>query len=109
MDLSLRALKEALQIRQQIDELETRLLALFNQPGERKLATRGRKRTMSAAAKARISAAAKARWAKVRGEQSTVSGKAAKRRPGITAAGRRRLSEAMKARWAARKKNASGR
>ena len=103
MDLSLRTLKEALEIRQQIDELEKRLLALFTQSDERQSASGGHKRTMSAAGRARISAAAKARWAGARAKQSGTSGNPTTRKRGITSAGRKRLSELMKARWAARK------
>ena len=103
MNLSLAALKEALAIREQIDDLERRLAAIFNDPVESKQPTVRRQRTMSAAGRARISAAAKARWAKRGGKQPTSTGKPASAKGGITAAGRKRLSEAMKARWAARK------
>ena len=103
MDLSLRALKEALEIRQQIDELENRLIALFNPAPAPRAAIAGRPRRISAAGRARISAAAKARWAKARGTQATAPLNAGSRKRGITAVGRKRLSEMMKARWAAKK------
>jgi hypothetical protein len=104
MDLSLEALKEAVAIREQIDQLETRLAALLGgsaAPAMAATKTGGGKRTMSPEGRARISAAAKARWAARRGNQSSSS--AGSERRGISTAGRKRLSEMMKARWAAKK------
>ncbi len=109
MDLSLGALKEAVEIRQQIDDLEERLFALFNEPAQTQAATVARPRQMSAAAKARLSVAAKARWARARGEQPTTPQRPEGRQSGITSAGRKRLSEMMKARWAAKKRRSGGR
>jgi len=109
MDLSLRTLKEAVEIRQQIDDLEERLLTLFNQPAQPKTTMVARQRRMSAATKARISAAAKARRARARSEHATTAHSVANRKGGLTSAGRKRLSEMMKARWAARKAKRRGR
>lgn len=112
MDLSLNVLKEAVDIRQQIDQLERRLASLFGgtpAPSNPSTQPAKRRRGMSAAARARLSAAATARWAKARaGEQSSAS-KSSRPSRGITPAGRKRLSEAMKARWAARKQSAGAR
>jgi hypothetical protein len=101
MDLSLRTLKEAVEIRQQIEDLEERLLTLFNQPARPKTTMVARQRGMSAAAKARR--------ARARGEHATTVHSTANRKGGITSAGRKRLSEMMKARWAARKAKSRGR
>jgi hypothetical protein len=104
---TLEQLKEAVAIKEQIAELETKLAKLFGEtvsvPTAAESAAPVKKtRKMSAAGKARISAAAKARWAKARGEATNAP--APKKRGGISAAGRARISAAMKARWAARKK-----
>ena len=103
MDISLRALEEALGIRREIDRLEKRLAAIFGSalPSS---AGKGR-REMSAATRAKIAAAARARWAKRKAHQ-TVS-KPAKKKGGLTPVGRRKLSQLMKARWAARRKAAA--
>jgi hypothetical protein len=70
-NLSLQQLKQAIAIREKIEDLETQLGQLLG--GESRPATapgmkRGR-RKMSAAAKARISAAMKARWEKKTGKK----------------------------------------
>jgi hypothetical protein len=106
MDLSLEALKEAVAIREQIDQLETRLSNLLGGsavPAAPVTKTGGGKRAMSPEGRARISAAAKARWAARRGDQASSTTEPKAERRGISAAGRKRLSEMMKARWAARK------
>lgn len=97
MDLSLRALKDALEIRQQIDDLEKRLRALFDESPQSQPASAGLGSTKSAAAGTRSRA--------IKTEQSTTNRDTKSRKRGITAAGRKRLSEMMKARWAAKKKN----
>src|SRR5216684_7053223 len=104
MDISLRALEEALGIRREIDRLEKRLAAIFGNSALPSSAGKGR-REMSAATRAKIAAAARARWAKRKAHQ-TVS-KPAKKKGGLTPAGRRKLSQSMKARWAARRKAAA--
>jgi hypothetical protein len=104
MDLSLKALEEAVGIRRQIERLEKRLGALFA-TANANASTRKPRRRMSAAGRARIAAAQRARWAQRR---SSRDGSAAavpkKRKRGLTPAGRRKLSQMMKARWAARRK-----
>src|SRR5712692_10076424 len=101
MDISLKSLEEALNIRRQIGSLEKRLGALVGTSASTTSTRRG-KRRMSAQARAKIAAAMRARWAKRKGRTAHVS--TAKRNGGITAAGRKRLSQLMKARWAARRK-----
>jgi hypothetical protein len=100
MDISVKALQEAITIRRQIDGLEKRLASLLSGPGPaREPGTAGR--YFSPATKAKLSAAARARWAKMRG----TGGPARSKRKGqLTPAGRRKLSQLMKARWAARRK-----
>jgi len=106
MDISLKALEEAVSIRRQIQTLEKRLASLFG-GGKASRSTSGSgKRRVSAATRAKLKAAAKARWARQRGGKSATRSK--KKGSGLTAAGRRKLSQMMKARWAARRR-ASGR
>src|SRR5712692_4867318 len=106
MDLSLKSLREAVSLRQQIQTLENRLATIFGTGGARSRPSRrgGRRRSMSAATRAKLSAAAKARWAKRRGGSAVA--RKSRKRGGLTPEGRRKLSEAMKARWAARRKAA---
>jgi hypothetical protein len=99
MDISLKALQEAVSIRRQIDTLERRLssiLSLPHGPGP----GRGPRltRPMPGATRAKLAAAARARWAKKAGSKTTP----AKKKGGITPVGRKRLSQLMKARWATR-------
>lgn len=71
-------------------------------------ATRGGKRTFSAATKAKMAAAQKARWAKLKGKvpaPATVSAPKKKRK--MSAAGKAAIVAAQKARWA-KKKAATG-
>ena len=101
MDLSLRALEEAVSIRRQIDTLEKRLASILGTASSSSL-TREGPRKMSPQARAKIAAAMRARWAK---RKRTSFGKTA-RKGGLTPAGRKKLSQLMKARWAARRKTA---
>ncbi|HWX17496.1 MAG TPA: hypothetical protein VNY07_13000 [Chthoniobacterales bacterium] len=101
MDISLKSLEEALDIRRQIATLEKRLGSLLG-ASPSTTSTRRAKRRMSVQARAKIAAAMRARWAKRKGR--TAAATTAKRKGGITAAGRKRLSQLMKARWAARRK-----
>jgi hypothetical protein len=106
MSITLDTLKEAVQLKEQIAELEHRLARLLDgsAPGPK---SAGRKRGgMSEAGRARIAAAARARWAKVKGNKAAEAPAKKKKKGGITAAGRARLAAAMRARWAARKKGA---
>lgn len=102
-DLSVAQLKQAIDIREQIETLETQLAALFGRKaGRPSLKGVRRKHRMSAAGRARIAAAARARWAKYRG-----GAKKGRKKKRFTAAARAKLAAAAKARWA--KAKASGR
>lgn len=115
MSISIATLKEALHIKESIQQLEARLARILG--GESPTAEiasspapgkRGR-RKMSAAARAKISAAQKARWA----AQGAKGPKEAKSNPAKTAGtkrgrklspeGRARIVAALKARWARQK------
>jgi hypothetical protein len=82
MDISVKALEEAVSIRRQIDNLERRLSSILGPPTRAKLST-GRRATL----------------------KGTKKPAPAKKKGALTAAGRRKLSELMKARWAARRKS----
>ena len=107
MNLSLRSLEEAVAIRRQIEQLESRLAALFGSAPPSPSDTSTARRTMSAAARARIAAAQRARWVKQKGSlaaTAATSEQKPRRKGELTPAGRKKLSDLMKARWAARKK-----
>jgi hypothetical protein len=112
---SLAQLKRALQLAEQIAQLQSEMNSIF---GGRPLpsgvaasggqANRGGRRKMSATALANIRAAQKKRWANFKSKGGAARGKGpAKkaRKGGLTAAGRARLAAAMKARWAAARKS----
>lgn len=64
-------------------------------------ATRGGKRTFSAATKAKMRAAQKARWAKLKGKApASATASAPKKKRKMSAAGRAAIVAAAKARWA---------
>ena len=105
MDISVKALEEAVSIRRQIDNLERRLSSILGGAPARPAAaapTQAR-RYFSPSTRAKLSSAARARWAKLKGGTKPAP---AKKKGALTAAGRRKLSELMKARWAARRKSA---
>jgi hypothetical protein len=110
MDISVKALEEALSIRRQIDNLEKRLSSLMGGHGgrpptpgaaPRAASLTQARRYFSPSTRAKLSAAAKARWAKKRGATTAAP---SRKKGQLTPAGRRRLSQLMKARWAARRK-----
>jgi hypothetical protein len=104
MDISVKALEEAVSIRRQIDSLEKRLSAILS--GERaRPAAGGGSRQVSAATRAKLAAATRARWARIKAGKKAAP---AKKKGGLTPAGRRKLSQLMKARWAARRRAAGG-
>jgi hypothetical protein len=105
MDISVKALQEAVSIRRQIDDLERRLSSILRGAPPRPAAPTQAGRYFSPATRAKLSAAARARWAKLRGGAGKQA--PARKKGALTPAGRRKLSELMKARWAARRK-ASG-
>jgi hypothetical protein len=104
MDISLKALQEAIAIRRQIETLEKRLSSILRVPSGG-AAPDGGPHRVSAATRAKLAAAARARWARIKAgkERSPF-----KKQGGLTPAGRKRLSQLMKARWAARTRSRSG-
>lgn len=101
LSLSTQQLRQAAEIKEQIEDLETQLARVLETTG----ATPGgpvlSRRKMSAAGRARMAAAAKARWAKARGEvPASVAGNGKRK---MSAVARARISRAAKARWAAAK------
>jgi Spy/CpxP family protein refolding chaperone len=104
MDISVKALEEAVSIRRQIDSLGKRLSAILSgSPAP----PSGGARQVSAATRAKLAAATRARWARIKAGKKTAALK--KKKGGLTPAGRRKLSQLMKARWAARRKAAGTR
>jgi hypothetical protein len=101
MDISLKDLQEAISIRQQIDNLQRRLVSLLRGAPQRPAGPTAPGRYFSPATRAKLAAAARARWAKRRGTGGAAPGR---RKGQLTPAGRRKLSQLMKARWAARRK-----
>jgi hypothetical protein len=97
-ELSVSQLKRAVQIKEQIEKLESELSSLLGSSSSRQAApTKG---GMSEATKAKLRAAAKARWAKVNSGKSAGSKAAAPKKSKMSAAARAKISAAAKARWA---------
>jgi len=116
MDISVKALEEAVSIRRQIDNLGRRLSSILGGaparptsparpagPARPTTSAKQAGRYFSPSTRAKLAAAAKARWARLKGGTKPAP---AKKKGALTAAGRRKLSELMKARWAARRKSA---
>lgn len=114
-ELSTAQLRQALQLREQIEALQQKLGELLGggkptaptAKAKKPVGRRGGKRQMSDEARAKIAAAQKARWAKTKAPAAPVAkagAKATKKKGGLTNEGRAKLAAAMKARWAARKK-----
>jgi len=104
MDISVKALEEAVSIRRQIDNLERRLSSILGGAPARPAVTASAQsaRYFSPSTRAKLSSAARARWARLKGGAKPAP---TKKKGALTAAGRRKLSELMKARWAARRKS----
>jgi hypothetical protein len=104
MDISVKALEEAVSIRRQIDNLERRLSSILGGAPARPTVTPSAQaaRYFSPSTRAKLSSAARARWARLKGGAKPAP---TKKKGALTAAGRRKLSELMKARWAARRKS----
>ncbi len=110
---TIEALKQALQIKEQIASLEARLSQILEgksitpsiAPAKAPV-KRGPKK-MSAEARGKIAAAQKARWAKTKAKAPVKAKPAPKKKGGLTPEGRAKIVAALKARWAARKQ-ASG-
>ena len=110
MDISVKALEEAVSIRRQIDNLERRLSSILGgAPARPTTAARPTAastqagRYFSPSTRAKLAAAARARWARLKGGTKPT---ATRKKGALTPAGRRKLSELMRARWAARRKTA---
>jgi hypothetical protein len=105
MDISVKALEEAVSIRRQIDNLERRLSSILGgapaRPARPTTAPAQSGRYFSPSTRAKLAAAARARWARLKGGTKPAP---ARKKGALTPAGRRKLSELMKARWAARRK-----
>jgi hypothetical protein len=102
MDISVKALEEAVSIRRQIDNLERRLSSILGgAPARPTTAPTQTRRYFSPSTRAKLAAAAKARWARLKGGTKPAP---TRKKGALTPAGRRKLSELMKARWAARRK-----
>ena len=102
-------LKQAVQLREQIETAQQKLDALLGAPAsavtpKRKLARAKGKRTLSAATREKMRAAQQARWTKVKGASVK---RVAKKKVGLTPEGKARIGAVMKARWAAKKKAAA--
>ena len=97
--LSVRQLKQAIAIREQIESLEKELSQLLGASdiSSPSPAAKSGRRYVSAAGRARMAAAQKARWAKFHGNGSTPSIARPKRK--MSAAGRARIAAAAKERW----------
>ena len=112
-ELSTGQLRQALQLREQIESLQQKLSSLLGRTSDGPIAkAKGKvgrprgKRTLSPEARAKIAAAQQARWAKVKRDQAPAKSapKATTQKKGITEEGRAKLAAAMKARWEAKKK-----
>ena len=99
--LSVAQLREAVAIKEQIEQLETQLASIFGETTMPEVAGKKRRR-MSAAGKANMAAAARARWAKIKGTQTIPT----KKRRKMSAKGRARILAVAKAGW--KKANAVG-
>ena|SRR5579863_305152 len=97
-NLTVRQLREALAIREQIESLERELNEISGGGIPATVVpTPGGRRTMSAAARARIGAAQRARWANQR--KSSVTAAPGKPKRNVSAAVSAARSAAAKARW----------
>ena len=111
-DLTTVQLKQAVQIREQIDSLQEKLAALMGGAAPVKPGTANAKRTMSAATKKKMATAQQARYAKLRGvpaapaktdSKETASVKPTPKKRTFSPETKAKLAAAMKARWAAKK------
>lgn len=103
-NLSASTLRQAADLREQIDGLEAQLSAILEgrapggvaEPTPKAVSARSAKpaRTMSPAARAKIAAAARARWARVRAQT------AAQPKETMSPAAKARIAPSMKAPWA---------
>lgn len=109
-DLTTAQLKQAVQIREQIESLQKKLNAILGgaSPTVKPERSTG-KRKLSAATKKKMAAAQQARWANTKGKAAPAQAaptKAAPKKRVFSPETKAKLAAAMKARWAARKKGA---
>jgi hypothetical protein len=103
LDLSVKQLKRAAAIKEQIEALNRELRGILGDAGSSR-AARKTKRALSAAAKRNIAAAQKARWAQIRANRSGEgSARPATKKKVVSAATRAKLAAKLKAYWAAKK------
>jgi hypothetical protein len=105
LDLTVKQLKRAAAIKEQIEDLNRELGTILGAPARSGAASKS-KRTMSASAKKRIAAAQRARWAKVQGNKAAthlVKRAATAKKKTMSPAARAKLSAKLKAFWAAKK------
>ena len=105
INLSVQQLRQAANLKEQIESLNKELGAILGSAGvsaPSKASKPVKKGGMSAAGKARIVAAQKLRWAKVKAAKPIAKAavKPAKKKRTISAAGIARIKAAQKARWA---------
>ncbi|GEM_PF-255828 len=100
--LSVQQLRQAANLKEQIEVLEKELSQLLGSTAKPVAAKAPKKKGgMSAAGKAKVAAAQKARWAKIKGAKPAVTAaKPAKKKFTMSAAAKSKISAAAKARWA---------
>ena len=101
-DLSVQQLRQAANLKEQIEALEKELSQLLGSTAETVAVKIPKKKGgMSAAGRAKVAAAQKARWAKIKGAKPAVTAvKPAKKKFTLSAAAKAKISAAAKARWA---------
>lgn len=99
-DFTTAVLKQAVQIREEIESLQEKLHGLLggtpSTTTKKKVGRPAGKRTISPEHRAKLAAAQKARWAKAKSP-------VAKKRKTMSAEARAKIAAAQKARWAAQK------
>jgi hypothetical protein len=100
--LSVQQLRQAANLKEQIEALEKELSQLLGSTPKPVAAKAPKKNGgMSAAGKAKVAAAQKARWAKIKAAKPVVAAaKPAKKKFTMSAAAKSKISAAAKARWA---------
>jgi hypothetical protein len=101
-DLSVQQLRQAANLKEQIEALEKELSQLLGAAAKPDAAKAPKKKGgMSAAGRAKVAAAQKARWAKIRAAKPIVkAAKPAKKKFTMSASAKAKISAAAKARWA---------
>lgn len=109
-DLTTAQLKQALQIREQIESLREKLDALLGGAGSSSTPKKKvGKRTMSPATIEKMRAAQQARWAQLKGASTPVKApiKMVAKKKVMSPEAKAKIAAAMKARWAAKRKDAA--